>query len=270
MWSCNSVDIVITEGDVREGQECFKIITPHATYFYQKEAGGFSNILDENGTDWIQFKKTANAEYPRSAAADYRGLPNLVFRSEDGGCGHPGSDKMISEVVEYNKIRSISKSGKWQWVWSFNQNYAELEIEKIDEETPFWFLIEGPIAGKFSPTTHYWGTSNEGPINRQPDLVKGPEEYAQWQSIYFGDTNYNNVMFAHQLQKDTLQDLYTYMGNTIEGNASPDGMVVFGFGRAPSATPLLKVKQKFRIGFYQGKIIDENSHKTLLTYINQL
>ena len=75
--------VSINEGTFSEGQECFKIETPVATYLYQKEAGGFSNIIDSNGTDWIQFHKSDETAYPRSAESDYRGLPNLVFRSEE-------------------------------------------------------------------------------------------------------------------------------------------------------------------------------------------
>jgi len=173
-------------------------------------------------------------------------------------------------MVGKNQIRSVSKSGKWQWLWSFYEDYAELEVEKMDVETPYWFLVEGPIAGKFSPSTHYWGTSEEGPITRQPDLVKGPEEYSKWQTVYFGDADYDQVLFAHQMETDTLQDLFTYMGNTQDGNASNNGMVVFGFGRAPGATPLLNKKQKFRIGFYESKIKDEYTHQQILSYIDQL
>ena len=267
--ACNA-QVSITDGAISEGQECYKIETYSATYLYQKEAGGFSNIYDSEGTDWIQFHKSPEATYPASAAADYRGLPNLVFRSDDGGAGHPGFDKMTSEKVSENQIRSISKSGNWQWTWTFNPEFAELQVEKIDSSHAYWFLYEGPIAGKFSPASHYWGTDLAGPLTEQPDLVRGPEKYAHWQTVYFGDAGYHQTFFVHQMQPDTLRDLYTYMGHTKSGNDSSDGMVVFGFGRAPRATPLMKSPHKFRIGFYPQRVESEIEHKAILEYINEL
>ncbi len=270
--SCNSqTQIKISDGILSEGQECYKIETPNATYLYQKTAGGFSNIFDRNGTDWVQFKQTDEATYPASAASDYRGLPNLVFRSEDGGCGHPGFEKMNSEQISSNQIRSRSNSGKWQWIWTFHNDFAELEIEKTDPEHAYWFLYEGPIAGKFSPSTHYWGTDKSGPLDTKPDLVKGPELYDHWQTVYFGDQQYEEVFFVHQVEPDTLKDLYTYMGNNKEkGNDSPDGMVVFGFGRDKGATPLMTGPQKFRIGFYSAKIKDIDDHQQVIRQIGNL
>lgn len=263
--------VQIRDGVLSEGQECFKIETPNATYLYQKTAGGFSNILDRNGTDWVQFRKTEEATYPSSSASDYRGLPNLVFRSDDGGCGHPGFEKMTSEQISSNQIRSISNSGKWQWTWTFHNDFAELGIEKTDPMHAYWFLYEGPIAGKFSPSTHYWGTDKSGPLDTKPDLVKGPELYDHWQTVYFGDQQYEEVFFVHQIQSDTLKDLYTYMGNNKEkGNDSADGMVVFGFGRNKGATPLMTEPQNFRIGFYPTTVKGNDDHLRVIKKIRNL
>ena len=257
--------VVITEGHSSEGQQSFKIETPTATYFYQIEAGGFSSIIDANGTDWIQFHKSSEATYPASAAADYRGLPNMVFRSDDGGAGHPGFDKMSSEIVLPNQIRSVSNSGKWQWSWTFYHDFAELEVEKTDPNHAYWFLYEGPVAGKFSPQTHYWGTDQSGPSTKQPDLYKGPEFNGSWHTVYFGDAGYDKVFFVQQMEQDTLMDHYTYLGNSDMGNDSEDGMVVFGFGRAPKATPLMTRLQKFRIGFYPSRISDQKKPSAYFT-----
>ena len=267
--SC-SAQVRISDDAISEGQQCFRIETPTAVYLYQKEAGGFSNIHDSNGTDWIQFRKTSEAAYPRSAASDYRGLPNLVFRSDDGGAGHPGFDKMTTEMVAPHRIRSVSNSGKWQWSWTFYAKFAELSVEKIDTAHAYWFLYEGPIAGNFSPQTHVWGSDISGPSHEQPDLVKGPELYGHWQTVYFGDRNYDQTFFVQQMEQDTLRDLYTYMGNSKDGNDAHDGMVVFGFGRAEGATPLITTPLRFRIGFYNGMIEDRGDHQEILQYVEKL
>ena len=263
-----SAQVKITDGATSEGQDCYRIETPTATYLYQKEAGGFSNIYDNQGTDWVQFNKLDEAQFPASAAADYRGLPNMVFKSDDGGAGHPGFDKMTSEIISSNQIRSISKSGKWQWTWTFCEDFAELLVEKTDPDHAYWFLYEGPIAGKFSPSTHYWGSDQSGPNTNTPDLYKGPEFIGHWHTVYFGDSKYDQVFFAQQMEQDTLRDHFTYLGNSDQGIDSEDGMVVFGFGRAPQAIPLMTRSQKFRIGFYEEQVTDETGHKRILDYIN--
>ncbi|MGB3619105.1 MAG: hypothetical protein WBA12_13385, partial [Catalinimonas sp.] len=158
LTGCTAAPVRIGDGMVSEGQESFKIETPGATYVYQRAAGGFSSIIDGAGTDWVQFRKTAAATYPASAASDYRGLPNLVYKSDDGGCGHPGFRKMRSERMGENQIRSESNSGAWAWTWTFREAFAELQVERVDTAHPYWFLYEGPMAGTFSPATHYWGT----------------------------------------------------------------------------------------------------------------
>ncbi len=262
--------VTIKDGVFSEGQECFRIETPTATFLYQKEAGGFSNIMDADGNDWIQFHQSEKAAYPASAASDYRGLPNLVFRSDDGGAGHPGFSKMTSEKISPNQIKSVSNSGKWRWTWTFYDDFAELSVEKTDPAHAYWFLYEGPIAGEFSPATHLWGTDIAGPSREQPDLVKGPERYGHWHTVYFGDSNYDRTFFVRQMEQDTLRDLYTYMGNSTAGNNSKDGMVVFGFGRAPGATPLIQKPHRFRIGFYDGRVADHDQHVQIIKYIERL
>jgi hypothetical protein len=52
-----------------------KIETQTATYFYQKENGGFSSIVDNDGVDWVGFHPTSGSE----GAGEFRGIPNAVF-----------------------------------------------------------------------------------------------------------------------------------------------------------------------------------------------
>ncbi|MGB3617239.1 MAG: hypothetical protein WBA12_03915, partial [Catalinimonas sp.] len=115
-----------------------------------------------------------------------------------------------------------------------------------------------------------WGTDRGGPRRTQPDLVRGAELYDHWHTVYFGDDASDRVFFVQQLEPDTLRDLYTYMGNTAAGNASSDGMVVFGFGRAPGATPLLRAPQRFRVGFVEGRVTSPADHRRVLQHIEQL
>lgn len=271
LWSFEAFNQVRIAEDHANGEQVYLIETKTAKYIYQKSAGGFSNLFDKEGRDWIKFSNKGEETFPQSAAAHFRGLPNLVYKGEDAGVGHPGFHKMISEQVAHHQIRSTSVSGKWQWTWTFFDHYALMTIEKTDTTRTYWFLYEGPIGGKFNPSGHYWGTNTGGPVTEQPDLINNQEHYAHWQSVYFGDETAEEVFFVHQVQPDSLKDLYTYMGNDQAlANRSSDGMVVFGFGRDIRATPLLQGNHQFIIGFYSGPISNALEHDQIIRYINHI
>ena len=257
---CNKVEI--EDGIMDEGQECFEIKMLNATLYYQKTAGGFSSILDKEGNDWIGFRKDTVQGYPVNAASEYRGLPNLVFGSDDNGAGHPGFNKCQSTLIASNKIKTLSNSGKWEWTWTFHPLYAELAIEKVDGDHPYWFLYEGVPGGKFRPQYQYWGTDKGGPNRSIPDYFFNNAEYDQWQWVYFGDESVDRVFYVLQRQSDELTDIFSYLGNSEEGVISPDGMVVFGFGRDKGAKPLCKEEgQKFVIGFEEINISTVEDHE---------
>lgn len=270
-FSCDvKKEVVVSEAKDATGTDCFVITTPTATYFYQKESGGFSSILDKNETDWIQFKASDSVTVPKSADSDFRGLPNLVFRSEDGGVGHPGFDKVTSEFVAPNIIKSVSKSGKWAWHWNFYDDHAQLTVDKIDPDTPYWFLYEGPTAGSYDPKLSFWGNSVTGFERETPNIMKGETKYYNLQTAYFGKYDYDQVLFVHQVEPDEHVDHFAYMGNSKKGIEADDGMVVFGFGRAKGAQPLLDRKNTFLIGFYDKIGKGDALHGTIMNHVQQL
>lgn len=246
-----------------EGMAAFSVQTQRATYFYQIEAGGFSSIVDEYGKDWINFKNIPKATFPASAASDYRGLPNLVHGGEQSGLGHPGFSKCISTIVDQNTIRSISKDGKWEWEWRFYEDHAKLNILKIDSSRTFWFLYEGTIGGEYDPENDLWGTDVDGLRSDKPDFIKSEGVFENWQTVYFGDKGGKNTFFVSQDEADDLDDVFGFMGNTLEGNNSPDGMVVFGFGRGKGTKPLFTKKHNFTIGFVPRAITKKNISKRI-------
>jgi len=91
-----------------EGKPHLKVQSGKISWYYDMEGGGFSRIIDEFGNDWVSFRRNPWNQYPASAASAYRGLPNLVFKGDDGGAGHPGHDKCRSRV-ERDKIITESK-----------------------------------------------------------------------------------------------------------------------------------------------------------------
>lgn len=268
-WNDNH-SINITE-EIYNGTPHFKIITPAATYFLEKEAGGFSSIIDRDGNDWIKFKKTENPSAPASAASDFRGLPNLVHKSDDKGCGHPGFNKCISEKISDHAIRTSSKSGKWQWTWSFTDSYACFTMEKVDTSNVYWFLYEGPIAGRYDPENQYWGTNKDGVRNDRPDRHLRETVYDSWHWVFFGDYRINRVLFLAQKVDDQITDTFGFMGNSKQGLKAEDGMVVFGFGREARAQPLLKAADNvFYVGFFERMVSDVDTFNELKWYIEEI
>lgn len=217
----------------------FKISTSSGTYYLEKNSGGFSSIMDKNGTDWVQFRKTDSARVPESAASDFRGLPNLVHRGEQGGIGHPGFIKCFSEKLNDSTIITKSHSGNYELKYTFSSRVVKVEITRADPSRKYWFLYEGPIAGKFDPETNLIFT-DQGLCDEQPDISKANYITGNFSWICTGDKNYNQVLLIKHETQDTLTDVAMFMGSSENGNDSEDGMVVIGFGRSQDHQPLLE------------------------------
>jgi len=65
--------VTLTDGVVDEGFDAVRVETSSGTYYYTKDGGGFSSIVDEDGNDWVTHNSTFGS------AGTYRGIPNLVF-----------------------------------------------------------------------------------------------------------------------------------------------------------------------------------------------
>ncbi len=261
----------IVEADY-EGRAQFKVETPGATWFYDRAGGGFSRLIDADGRDWISFHNTALKGAPAGAAAGFRGLPNLVFGKDnpDAGAGHPGFDRCESVVVGTDTIRTVSKSGHWAWTWRFERDGARLTVEQVDGDRPWWFLYEGPIAGRWAPHQHYWGTDLGGPRHEAPDHAKKSDIAGQWRWVYFGDRVVPRVLFIAHVGGDEVEDVFSYMGSTPEGLAAPDGMVVFGFGRTGSRPQMKGAGAQFVVGFAGEAVGDAAAHGRLAARMTAL
>lgn len=257
--------VSISEG-FDEGQDIFIIKTKMATYYYQKKAGGFSSIVDKYGNDWINYTTKPKDVYPESAASTYRGLPNLVHGGDESGTGHPGFNNCTSAVLAHNAIISTSNTGNWEWEWTFSDYGAVLNITKIDPTRTYWFLYEGTIGGKYDPTKNLWGNDIDGLRIDNPDFFKTEGTFAPWKTAFFGNENQNMTFFIQQVEKDDHKDVFGFLGNTKEGLNSPDGMVVFGFGRGKGTQPLMNKKQQFVLGFVPKNI----QRKSIQSKINKV
>ena len=223
-------DVSIVE-DRYEDRDHYVIETPNATFWLDRQSGGLSRLIDRDGQDWIAFHREPWDQYPPSAASAFRGIPNLVFGREESGFGHPGWDRATSQKVSDRSIVCTSRSGRWQLRWDFSADGARLTVEKTDDDAAYWFLYEGPIAGRWAPRQQYFATDVDSPIDQPHDYFKGDRLYGRWRWAYFGDRSTARVLYLVHEQDDTALDTFSHLGNTKDGLDSPDGMVVFGFGR---------------------------------------
>ena len=246
----------------------FKIQTGSATYLYDMAGGGFSSIRDRTGVEWIGYKP-GDARVPQSAAADFRGLPNLVFGGEDNGCGHPGFDKCVSQRLAADRILTRSKSGKWIWQWTFSESGARLEISRTDSSRNYWFLYEGIPGGSFDPEKQFWGTDTDGHRSDTPPIGSDSTGSGNWKWACFGHGKIKRCFYVVHLTPDDKRDNFSYMGSGPEGVASSDGMVVFGLGR-DGVSPLLNGPNSFFIGFMDYDAPHEELPGLLEKHISQL
>jgi hypothetical protein len=248
----------------------FKVETPSSVYYINKQSGGCSSMIDKDGNDWVKFSRTGNNPPANSADSDFRGIPNLVFQGADDGVGHPvGLNKCSTVKTAYNKLHVTSNSGLWEFSWTFMDDHAVISVEKTDPSRNYWFLYEGPVAGRWSPSTHYWGTDASGIRTDQP-VINSSAVNGNWQWVYFGDDDADRCFYVSMTKKDEKNDFFAYMGNhNTLGISSPDGMNVFGFGRS-SATPLMNDLNQFVFGFYEKKLNTQEAYNEFTGYITSL
>lgn len=230
----------------------FVVSSPPATYWIDRRSGGLSRLIDRDGNDWVAFKMQPWGEYPPAAASSFRGIPNAVFEGEDGGVGHPGWDQATTEKRGEHQLVTTSDSGKWELTWTFDDSGATIAITRADPDRKYWFLYEGPIAGRWAPHQQYFATDTRPPVSEPKDYFAGDRFFESWRWAYFGDRSVDRVLLIRHEQDDDLIDTFAHLGNTKSGLDSPDGMVVFGFGRGPNGIePLLSGKNSFRLRFIE-------------------
>ena len=269
--------LAVKKGDVRISDvgwyrtgPHFKVVTNNATFYIEKSSGGITSMFDQNGNDWVDYNKTFGGRFPQSAAGDFRGIPNMVYGQElDSGTGHPGFDTIKSaERVGENKLHFVSKNG-YEFSWSFTDDYAQLDVEKVIPGQSYWILYEGPVGSEYNTKTTYWGT-DEGMRNDVPDYLNGERVEGHWQWAYFGSKNQDRVFVIKQQEPDELADMLGFLGATGDHLESHDGMVVFGLGRSLDTQSLFTEPRTFYFGFYEYKIDSKTAFKKLSDYTNKM
>ncbi|MEM6471213.1 MAG: hypothetical protein AAF802_16755, partial [Planctomycetota bacterium] len=260
------------------GRPHFVAETPAATYYLDAKSGGLSRLIDPDGEDWIAFSAEPWDEYPASSASSFRGLPNLLFGKEHSGFGHPGHDTATTKLIDQSTIQSITNDERWILTWRFDSKGATLDVETRDDTRQYWFLYEGPIAGRFAPHRQYFATSNSMPRATDLDFIGGDVWTGECEWAYFGDQDVQRVLVLESIASNSRSDRPTSIktGNAVASVCgqlgetktdrldSNDGMIVFGFGRGPKGIdPMLVGNRKFRIRFIEQSGASPEDYKKI-------
>ena len=134
-----------------EGQDAIKITTNSATYWLQKENGGFSSIEDVERKRLARVRSDASGS---QSGGEYRGTPNMVF---PGGGFHPGFDNGTTTIVNSGPLKTTiettrrSTEQRWRpFTYTLRYEIFGDYVRRHDgrqRSDNYWFLYEGTPGG---------------------------------------------------------------------------------------------------------------------------
>ena len=244
--------LTLTDNVMDEEQTSYQVGAAGSTYYFQKEAGGFSSLVDASGNDWINFH-----QLPAGAGGIFRGIPNVY----EGGIFHPGHKNASSSIVSRGplkiRVKAVSTNGKWESFWDFYPGYATMTMAKAGGN--YWWLYEGTPGGVLEPSKDFMVRSdNKKTLLSQTTL----DDITTQEWAYFSDPTINRSLFVSHHEDDTLVDEYWPM--PISGGL----MTVFGFGRGNSIASLTpaSVPQHFTMGLMDGTEFAQSSKTIYSAY----
>ncbi|MBN1676815.1 MAG: fibronectin type III domain-containing protein, partial [Kiritimatiellae bacterium] len=235
-----------------EGLACFKVETDNATYYYDKAGGGFTSLLDTDGTDWISFHPQAGS----GSAGEYRGIPNT-------GELHPGYTGGTTTTADalgtwLSKATINTTRNNWKATWEFFPTYAKMTLNQVPSGGKYWMLYEGTPGGAVDASDrlylsngrdysanadHPWKATKAAPDNFE-DIANtsGKAVGSEW--VYFAASEKTRSLYLVHTD-DGIEDDYWQM---------EDNMTVFGFGRNDSTQPLMTQSGAvLMVGFVDSK-----------------
>ena len=212
--------IALIDNVLDEGQLSYRVETPRATYMFQKDAGGFSSILDTQNNDWLSFDDDVFGP-----GGTFRGIPNAVTPE---GSLHPGATDSKTVVLANGPLsttlQTTTLDGRFGMRWEIYPTYTTAIVTKALAQ--YWFLYEGTPGGSFS------GSNDRvvrAPGISTPASVEWSDDLPGREWTYFSDTGLQRSLAMIHHNADNLVDSY---------KAQDSKMTVFGFGRSQT-TPLL-------------------------------
>lgn len=215
--------ITTTDNISDAGQLSFRFETAAGDYYYHKEGGGFSSLVDNQGNDWIGYD-------PVGVPYTYRGIPNLGFNKffHPGYTGDSGSTSVIlsqgplKTVISSTGFPSFAPSYRFSVMWEIYPESARMTV--LEAADDYWFLYEGTPGGLLDSDDFLrLSTGLSTTLNSTFDMdIPGHE----W--VYFADPVVNRSLFAFHHTSDGLMDSYRPL---LDSPGAADEMTVFGFGR---------------------------------------
>jgi len=227
------------------GGSVYVISTLAATYYLEKEGGGLSSMVDQEGIDWLGFHNKKGSAHK----GEYRGFPNAIHK-QDGSYFHamnaktdPSSSIVEIEGNKHIRIVFTSDNKKWEGQWDFYPDRCDFTMNRISPGHHYWVQYEGVPGGEMDSTDFWMASVNKNmhPIN---ESFLGDLPFPEWMA--FGDQSSPRVLYMLHHEDDHHQDNYV---------SRPD-MTVLGFGRK-NKEKYLNTVQTFSIGFVESKNYQE-------------
>jgi hypothetical protein len=222
------------------GGSTYIVKTNNATYYLEKEGGGLSSMIDNDGVDWLGFHNKKGSGHQ----GEYRGFPNAIHK-QDGSYFHaknagtdPSSSTVEIETSEHVRIAFVSANHKWQGQWDFYPDRCDFTMRKISEGFKYWVLYEGVPGGEMD-VTDYWYASADNQKHLINEKFLKDLPFPEW--FAFGDEKSPRMLYVLHHEDDELPDTYV----------SRPYMTVLGFGRL-NKDKYLDTIQTFSIGFVES------------------
>ena len=216
-----------------ENQLTYVVDTPRALYRYHTEGAGLASMIDGDSQDWISFHDILGS----LSAGEYRGLPNLVYKSgqPQNSYFHPGFTNAHSRIVSAGplKVTVFSETDDpgdlWQVLWEFYPAYARFTVQTVGVTNSglYWFLYEGTVGGLMD--------ANDVVVRSYGTQTSAFDYADSWEEIlpdpvwvYFRDLSASRILYLVDDMGDDAPDSYRPQGQT---SSSTPEMTVFGYGR---------------------------------------
>ncbi len=247
--------VMTTDNTTDAGSTTVTIATQEATYYLQKDNGGFSSIIDNDGNNWLSFAPDPSSD----AQGVYRGLPQAV----NNGGFHPGFDFGTTQIVSTGPLKTTLIStmtvdvgdgnGPQTYVMKYEIYPTYVTATMMQAPENYWFVYEGtpggPASGNVLNTNDYIMQSDGTQTNIATTFNDangvGNGNGQEW--LYFEDGTADRYLFMVKDQATSQQDDYF--------DAAGE-MTVFGFGRdntqVQEAAHLLSGQNSFTFGLAEG------------------
>ncbi|MCC6438504.1 MAG: hypothetical protein IT196_26005 [Acidimicrobiales bacterium] len=220
------------------GQDAFKISTPRADWYLQKQGASFSSVVDAAGKDWVGYHPTGQFD------GTYRGIGQLT-----DDYFHPGG--LLSSVTRdsgssgpLKAVFNATSTNGWTQRFEVYPTFVRATVTPpaAAPNTPWWYLYEGSPNGDTyikdggtGTVTRSDGTSSAFNVHWDANLAQNPS----WVNYAVGDRSF--FMSHHSTDGSESHQI---MGTS---------MVVFGFGRtlAGGGGPLIGGPQTFTYGILE-------------------